>query len=147
MRSSAVILSAVPVASIVSDSGETSTTLARNSWTVSSTWLRTVPSARTFTSSSSRCTDCDGSSSTILMTCTSLLSCLVTCSSGKSSTETTIVIRETPGCSVGPTASEAMLNPRRENSPETRASTPGLSSTSTESVCFSIMRPAPGTAR
>src|SRR6188472_3044900 len=40
MRSSAVILSDVPVASTVSDSGETSTTLARNSWTVSSTWLR-----------------------------------------------------------------------------------------------------------
>ena len=58
-----------------------------------------------------------------------------------------MVIRETPACSVGPTASDAMLNPRRENSPETRASTPGLSSTSTESVCFSIIAPPPGTAR
>ena len=48
--------SAVPVASMVSASCETSTTLARNSVTVSSTWERTVVSARTFTSNSSRCT-------------------------------------------------------------------------------------------
>jgi len=45
-----------------------------------------------------------------------------------------IVMREISGRSVGPTASESMLNPRRENSAATRASTPGLFSTSTESV-------------
>src|SRR4051812_9648386 len=134
IRSSAPILSDVPVASTVSASGETSTTLARKSWTVSRTWLRTVLSARTFTSSSSRCTAVDCSSSTILITLTSLLSCLVTCSSGSSSTATTIVMRDTSGFSVGPTARDSMLNPRRENRPETRASTPGLFSTSTLSV-------------
>jgi len=127
-------LSAVPVASIVSASGATSTALARNSSTISSTWLRTAGSARTFTRSTWRCTDWVGSSSTILRTWMSLLSCLVTCSSGKSSTATTIVMRETSGCSVGPTASDSMLKPRREKRPDTRASTPGLSSTSTESV-------------
>ena len=70
----------------------------------------------------------------------SLLSCLVTCSSGRSSTFTAIVIRETSGCSVGPTASESMLKPRRENNADTRASTPGLFSTSTDSVCLLISR-------
>src|SRR6266550_7068365 len=70
------------------------------------------------------------------MTFTSLFSCLVTCSSGRSSTFTTIVIRDTSRCSVGPTASDSMLNPRRLNSPATRASTPGLFSTSTDSVCL-----------
>ena len=75
------------------------------------------------------------------MTSTSLLSCLVTCSSGSSSTLTTIVIRETSACSVGPTASESMLKPRRENSPAIRASTPGLFSTSTDSVCLLIRGP------
>src|SRR3954453_189323 len=134
IRSNAPILSDVPVASTVSASGETSTTLARKSWTVSRTWLRTVLSARTFTSSSSRCTAVDCSSSTILITLTSLLSCLVTCSSGSSSTATTIVIRDTSGFSVGPTARDSMLNPRRGNRPKTRASTPGLFSTSTLSV-------------
>src|SRR3712207_8393117 len=48
-----------------------------------------------------------GSSSTIFSTLTSLLSCLVTCSSGDSSALTTIVMRETSGCSVSPTASRS----------------------------------------
>src|SRR4051794_37254594 len=130
----AASLSAVPVASMVTASVATSTTFARNSWTVSSTWDRVVRSALTFTSSSSRCTLAAGSSSTIFSTLTSLLSCLVTCSSGRPSTSTTMVIRLTDGDSVGPTASEEMLKPRRLNSDATRASTPGLSSTSTESV-------------
>ncbi len=43
-------------------------------------------------------------------------------------------MREISGCSVGPTASDSMLKPRRLNSPATRASTPGLFSTSTDSV-------------
>src|SRR5690606_29766116 len=136
--SNASILSAVPVASMVRVSGDTSTTRARNRFTVSRTWVRMDRSARTLTSSSSRCTDSAGSSSTIFKTLTSLLSCLVTCSSGESATFTTIVIREISLCSVSPTANESMLNPRRENSPATRASTPGLFSTSTDNVCLFI---------
>src|SRR6185437_17064993 len=54
------------------------------------------------------------------------------------STLTTMVIRETSSCSVGPTASESMLKPRRENSPAIRTRTPGLFSTSTDSVCLVI---------
>src|SRR5664280_2385516 len=76
------------------------------------------------------------------MTLTSLLSCLVTCSSGNSSTSTTTVILDTSECSVGPTAREWMLNPRRANSPETRVSTPGRFSTSTDSVCLLMGRPS-----
>src|SRR5664279_398175 len=56
------------------------------------------------------------------------------CSPTRCSTATTMVIRDTSGFSVGPTASEWMLNPRRENSDDTRASTPGLFSTRTDSV-------------
>src|SRR3954449_9042311 len=135
-RSSAASLSTLPVASTVTASGETSTTLARNSCTVSSTCERVCRSARTLTSISSRCTDACGSSSTTLITSTSLFSCLVTCSSGRSSTSTTTVIREMSSCSVGPTARESMLKPRRENSPAMRARTPGLSSTRTDRVCL-----------
>src|SRR3954447_23692272 len=134
-RMSASSLSAVPVASMVTASGATSTTLARNSCTVSRTCERVSRSAFTLTRSSSRCTDAVGSSSTIFRTLTSLLSCFVTCSSGRSSTSTTIVMRLTVGCSVGPTASDEMLNPRRLNRLATRARTPGLSSTRTERVC------------
>src|SRR3954454_12705026 len=79
-----------------------------------------------------------GSSSTILSTLISLLSCLVTCSSGCSSQLTTIVMREISSCSVGPTARDSMLKPRRANRPATRTRTPGLFSTSTDSVCLVI---------
>src|SRR5690606_11399189 len=133
-------LSGVPVHSMVTASAATSTQRARKSWTSSSTWERLSASALTLISVSSRCTDWDGSSSTILSTFTSLLSCLVTCSSGSLSTLTTIVMREMSSCSVGPTASESMLKPRRLNSAATRASTPGLFSTSTDSVCLGIPR-------
>src|SRR5215469_15389298 len=129
-------LSRFPVASTVTASCATSTTLARKSATVSSTRDRLSASARTLTSRSSRWTDTDGSSSTIFRTLISLLSCLVTCSSGWSAQLTTIVIREISSCSVGPTASESMLKPRRENRPAARTSTPGLFSTSTDSVCL-----------
>src|SRR5215472_340166 len=129
-------LSRFPVASTVTASCATSTTLARNRATVSSTRDRVSASARTFTSRSSRCTETEGSSSTIFSTLISLLSCLVTCSRGCSAQFTTIVIREISWCSVGPTASESMLKPRRENSPAMRTSTPGLFSTRTDSVCL-----------
>src|SRR5674476_959356 len=95
-------------------------------------------SARTLTMRIARWTEAVRSSSTTLSTSTSLLSCLVTCSNGKSSTSTTTVMRDTSGCSVGPTARESMLNPRRENSPAIRVSTPGLFSTRTDSVCLLI---------
>ena len=45
-------------------------------------------------------------------------------------------MREKSGFSVGPTASESMLYPRREKSEEIRAKTPGLFSTRTEIVWF-----------
>src|SRR5215467_6460129 len=132
-------LSRFPVASTVTASWATSTTLARNSATVSSTRDLLSASARTLTRSSSRWTDTDGSSSTIFRTLISLLSCLVTCSSGWSAQLTTIVIREISSCSVGPTARESMLNPRRENRPAARTSRPGLFSTSTDSVCLLML--------
>ena len=75
-----------------------------------------------------------GSRSWILITLMSLCSCLVICSSGVSSALTTSVMRESFSSSVGPTASESMLKPRRANSEVTRVSTPGLFSTSTDSV-------------
>ena len=44
---------------------------------------------------------------------------------------TTMVMRETPGCSECPTVIESMLNERRRSSETTRLSTPGWSSTRT----------------
>src|ERR1700677_1254151 len=137
-RSSASSLPRSPVASMVSDSGDTSITLARNRFTASITWLRVPASARTLISANSRDTDLSSSCSMILMTLMRLLSCLVICSSGVSSAETTMVIRAMSFCSVAPTASDSMLNPRRENSAATRASTPGLSSTSTDKGCVVV---------
>ena len=107
---------------------------ARNMSTIVTICGLAAPSERNLINRSSRCTAWAGGSSTILSTLISLFSCLVTCSSGSPSTATTIVIRETSGFSVGPTAREWMLKPRRENSEDTRASTPGLFSTSTDSV-------------
>src|SRR5579862_6844468 len=135
---SASSFSRFPVASTVTTSTATSTTRARNSLTVSSTRDRLSASARILTRISSRCTVAPGSSSTILSTLMSLLSCLVTCSSGCSSQLTTIVMREISSCSVGPTASESMLKLRRANSPAALTRTPGLFSTSTDSVCLVI---------
>ena len=43
-------------------------------------------------------------------------------------------MHERSGRSVGPTASDSMLKARRANRLETRVSTPGVFSTSTESV-------------
>src|SRR6478735_5246747 len=66
------------------------------------------------------------------MTLTSLSSCFTIWSSGADCTSTAIVIREKRASSVGATASEWMLNPRRANRPATRVSTPALFSTRTE---------------
>src|ERR1700683_3723440 len=135
---SASSFSQLPVACMVTTSMAPSTTRARNSLTVSSTRDRLSASARILTRISSRWTVAPGSSSTILSTLMSLLSCLVTCSSGCSSPLTTIVMREISSCSVGPTASESMLKLRRANSPAILTRTPGLFTTSTDSVCLVI---------
>ena len=127
-----------PVASTTTASWSTSTTLARKTLAISMTWARTSGLAPTLTSHSSRLTVAVSSSSTILRTLTSLLSCLVTCSSGWAAASTTIVMRETLSTSVSPTASESMLKPRRENSPATRARTPGRFSTRTLRVCLAM---------
>ena len=51
------------------------------------------------------------------------------CSRGADSTSTTMVIRLNRSSSVGATANEKMLNPRRLKSEATRARTPALFST------------------
>ncbi len=124
----------------------TSTMLTRKTSAISMIRALASPFARTFASISSRSTAVPESCSRILITLISLFSCFVTCSSGLDSTFTTIVIRESPSVSVGPTASESMLNPRAENRPATRVRTPGLSSTRTESVCR-LMRSVPPPGR
>src|SRR5271165_6593041 len=136
---SASSLSRFPVASTVITSSATSTTLARNRLTASSTRDRLSASARTLIRISSRCTVEPGSSSTIFSTLISL----VTCSSGCSSQLTAIVIREISSCSVGPTARESMLKLRRANSPAILTRTPGLFSTSTDRVCLVIVAASP----
>ncbi len=85
----------------------------------------------------SRSTDDSGSNSEIRTTLISLWSCFFTCSTSGAST--TMVIRDMPSSAVGPTASEWMLNPLLASNEETRASTPGLSSTMTERM-WCIMR-------
>src|SRR5204862_6636329 len=52
---------------------------------------------------------------------------------------TTMVIRETEGSSVSPTARLSMLNPRAANRVEMRASTPNLFSTMTEIVRLKVV--------
>src|SRR3546814_20402725 len=47
-----------------------------------------------------------------------------------------MVIRETSGLAVGPTARLSMLKPRRLKRPAMRARTPGLFSTRTDKVCL-----------
>src|SRR3954454_15013120 len=53
------------------------------------------------------------------------------CSNGDDSASTTIVMQLKRSSSVALTASDMMLNPRRENRPATRESTPALFSTTT----------------
>jgi len=50
-----------------------------------------------------------------------------------------VVMREIAGSSVGPTASESILNARRANKDATRASTPDELSTKTAKVCFAML--------
>ena len=77
------------------------------------------------------------------MTLTSLWSCLVTWSIGCAAPSTVRVKREIDGSSVGPTARDSMLNPRRANSPAIRASTPGLFSLRIDRTCLRpVLTPA-----
>ena len=87
----------------------------------------------------SRSTDVSGSSSRISSTLMSLSSCLTTWSIDVDATSTTIVIRLNRSSSVGATASDSMLKPRREKSPAIRANTPALFSTRTTIVWNSGM--------
>src|SRR5260370_8434922 len=128
---SASSFSLFPVASTVITSRATSTTLARNRFTASSTRDLLSASALTFTRISSRCTVAPASSSTIFSTLISLFSCLVTCSRGCSSQLTTMVMREISSCSVGPTASESMLKLLRALTPAATTTTTPLFPTPT----------------
>ena len=75
------------------------------------------------------------------MTSISLFSCFSTCSTTLLPLSTMMVMRETVGSSVTPTASDSMLNARRENRPVIRFRTPAWFSTSTEMVCFMPLPP------
>ena len=92
---------------------------------------REAASERTLTSRSSRSIAMSGCTSITSITSISLSSCLATWSTECFVQSTRIVITERSSRSVGPTARLSMLKPRRENSPETRDSTPGLFATST----------------
>ena len=82
--------------------------------------------------------------SVILTTLTSLNSCLVNCSTEVSSRSTTMVTRLKASSSVGATASEMMLKPRRAKRAEIRARTPARFSTIMEMVWW-WRRPLPET--
>src|SRR5580698_5151947 len=118
-----------------------STTLAPKTPATSSSWPRSAGSALTLISASSRSTAVPSCSSTTLSTRTSLSSWTLTCSTGVDAPSTTMVMRLTRSSWVGPTASDEMLKARRENSPATCDSTPGLFSTSTDRVCVLMRSP------
>ena len=148
MLSKASILSLVPVISTVTLRFETSTVLPRKISVNCITWARASPSwHEILNSASSRATVSSGSRSRILITWTSLWSCLVTWSIGCAAPSTVSVMREIDVSSVAPTASESMLKPRRANSPAMRASTPGLFSTRIDRMCLRPVRLPPLTCR
>ncbi len=139
----ASILSDVPVISMVSVSGETSTTRPRKTSTQLITSERVLESAAlTLTRASSRVTMFSGSRLATLTTSMSLFICLTICSRVLSSPMTVMVIRERPFCSVWPTVMLSMLKSRRRNMLATLWSTPGLFSTNaaiTMVLGFSIL--------
>ncbi len=124
--------SGVPAHMTVKASVPTSRILASKMAASSVTWPRLATSARTVASISSRSTHWPSLSSLMSTTLMSLSSWRVTCSRGADSASTTIVMREKRSSSVGLTAREKMLNPRRENRPVTRVRTAGLFSTRTD---------------
>src|SRR5660397_128267 len=140
-RSMASTLSCAPVTSIIIVAPETSTILDRKTSTICMISGRVCLSAETLIKTNSRSTEEDSSRSEILMTFTSLCSCLVTCSMGCSFPSTDMVMRDILGSCVSPTARPSILNPRRANNPDIRVSTPGLFSTRTDRVCFILLTP------
>ncbi len=110
----------MPVASIVSELFPTSTILARKMFDISMISLRRSGGAVTLNSTSSRSMALSLVRSVILCTLISLCSCLVICSYATASACTMAVTRDMVGSSVGPTASDSMLKPRREMSPVMR---------------------------
>src|SRR5680860_821565 len=140
-RSMASTLSCAPVTSIIIVVPETSTILDRKTSTICMISGRVCLSAETLIKTNSRSTEEDSSRSEILMTFTSLCSCLVTCSMGCSFPSTDMVMRDILGSCVSPTARPSILNPRRANNPDIRVSTPGLFSTRTDRVCFILLTP------
>src|SRR5919198_804534 len=131
------ILSSVPVISMISDSGATSTTRARKTCTSCSRCERFSGVAFTLIIARSRMTE----ALPVMLFTRSTFTSLYRLASARfapcSSVSTTMVMRETPGLSVWPTVSDSILKARRRNSEATRFSTPGLFSTYTTKV-FSI---------
>src|SRR5215208_2912293 len=144
MRSNASTFSHVPVTSTITERRVTSMILPRKISTTCMTSPRLAPSAEILNSASSRATVSAGSRSRILITLTSLWSCLVTWSIGCIAPSRVSVMRESDSSSVGPTASVSMLNPRRANSPEILVRTPGLFSTRMDRMCLRPVRTPAG---
>src|SRR5579883_734761 len=132
----ASILSLRPVTSRVMVFSVRATSLTRNTLQISMISMRVVGVALTLMRASSRSTVLKFVTSLTLMTSISLLSCLMICSRTSGSPSTTMIMRETVGCSVTPTARLWMLYPLRRNSPATFIRTPGVLSTRTEMVCL-----------
>src|SRR5258707_334204 len=140
--SRASTLSGVPVLSTVSVAGETSTTRARNTPHRRSTSGRFSGGTDALTSAYSRV-----SAATPVRSCTCRMSTsfsrfAFTRRAVSGSEFTTSVMRDTPGRSVVPTVSEAMLKPRRRNSDTTRLRAPGRSSTVATNVWATLISPS-----
>src|SRR5712692_959661 len=122
---------------MVSDSGATSTTRARNTLASSSTWERASWVAATLIMARSRAI----AGSWVMFSTSNTFTRLYRLASMRRAwsgfVSTVMVMRETSGFSVRPTVSESMLKARRRNSDATRVSTPGLFSTYTTNM-FSI---------
>ena len=108
-------LSQLPVASIVIASAATSTTLALKSWIVSMTWLRVGGVGADLDEQDLALHRGGRVELDDLEHLDELVELLRHLLEGSASTSTTTVMREISGFSVGPTASELMLKPRREN--------------------------------
>ena len=106
-------LSCEPVISVIMASAEMSTTRARNTFTSCSTAVRCSAVTPSFTSTSSRTTAGLLVTSSTRNTFTSLYKLASARRAPSSSVSTTIVMRETPACSVRPTVSDTILNARR----------------------------------
>ena len=114
---------------MTSDSGLTSTTLARYTSTSCMTWVRASPVADTLTSARSREIDGAAVMFSTRRTGTSFVRWASRRRAPYSSVSTTTVILDMPAVWVRPTVSDSMLNARRRKSDDTRFNTPGLLST------------------